>query len=339
MNKISAMIAAATLAATLATPVSAATLKMATLVPAGTHWMKEFRAAAKAVEDQTEGRVSFKFYPGGVMGSDQSVLRKMRIGQLDGGALSAGSLAERYSGVNLYSLPFLFRDYSEVRAVRDLVDPVIKRELDKKGLVVLGISEGGFAYMMSDKPVQSVEDIKERKVWVPEGDRISRETFETAGISPVALPVSDVYTGLQTGLVDTVAINPSAAIALQWHSRVNALTDEPLLFIVGMMVVDKRRFSRLSSDDQTVVKTVVGDVFKRLDEANRKNDREAMEALKATGIKTVSMSPENREAWQAIASETLKALGEEGVYPVELLDRVRQRLASVRGNAVAQRAE
>ncbi|EDY86852.1 trap dicarboxylate transporter, putative [gamma proteobacterium HTCC5015] len=312
---------------------SAATLKIATVVPEGTHWMKEFRAAGQAVEESTEGRVKLKFYPGGVMGSDQSVLRKMRIGQLNGGALSSGSLAQHYSGVNLYSLPFLFRNYDEVRAVRDLIDPVIQQELAKKGLVVLGISEGGFAYMFSDRAVQSVEDIKSRKVWVPEGDRISRETFESAGISPVALPISDVYTGLQTGLIDTVAINPTGAIALQWHTRVNAMTHEPLLFIMGMMVVDKRAFMRLSTADQGVVKEAVSAAFGRLDQANRNNDEQALKALEANGIEIAPMSEANRAEWQKLADATLQRLEGEGVFPKALLSKVRERLAQLRGDA------
>ena len=83
----------------------AATLKIATVVPNGSGWMNEMKAAAKEVKEKTDGRVKIKYYPGGVMGSDKTVLRKMRSGQLHGGAISAGALAHIYNGVNLYSLP------------------------------------------------------------------------------------------------------------------------------------------------------------------------------------------------------------------------------------------
>ncbi|MEW8584323.1 MAG: TRAP transporter substrate-binding protein DctP, partial [Candidatus Thiodiazotropha sp.] len=69
------------------------TLKIATLAPDGTSWMKEMRAAAKQIQQQTEGRVRIRFYPGGVMGNDNSVLRKIRVGQLHGGAVTGGGLS------------------------------------------------------------------------------------------------------------------------------------------------------------------------------------------------------------------------------------------------------
>ncbi|MCU7941035.1 MAG: TRAP transporter substrate-binding protein DctP [gamma proteobacterium symbiont of Bathyaustriella thionipta] len=74
------------------TIVQAKTFKIATLSPDGSDWMQKMRSGAKEIKQKTNGRVKFKFYPGGVMGDDQAVLRKIRIGQLHGGALGGGSL-------------------------------------------------------------------------------------------------------------------------------------------------------------------------------------------------------------------------------------------------------
>jgi len=73
---------------------SAATLKIATISPEGSMWMEKMRKGADQVEKETEKRVAMKFYPGGVMGNDNAVLRKIRIGQLQGGAFVAGSLSQ-----------------------------------------------------------------------------------------------------------------------------------------------------------------------------------------------------------------------------------------------------
>ena len=141
----------------------AQTLKIATVAPEGTTWMKEFRAAGKEVKKKTEGRVKLKFYPGGVMGNDQSVLRKIRVGQLHGGALSGGALTHLYNGVQIYSLPFMFEDQEEIAIARQVLDPVVSAELKRKGLSVLGISEGGFAHLFSDKPVRTLSDLRGQK--------------------------------------------------------------------------------------------------------------------------------------------------------------------------------
>ena len=131
-------------------PVSAKnmTFKIATAAPDGTMWMQEMRAAAEQIEKRTAKRVEFRFYPGGVMGSDKSVLRKIRIGQLHGGLITGGGLASVYTDANLYSLPFLFRNYKEVDFIRGKMDPVLIAGLKKKGYISFGFSEGGFAYLM-----------------------------------------------------------------------------------------------------------------------------------------------------------------------------------------------
>src|SRR5690554_4800234 len=113
-----------------AVPADAAELKVATIAPDGSHWMREMRAAAAEIEERTNGGVEIKFYPGGVMGNDAQVLRKIRIGQLHGGAFTAGGLAERYSALNLYGMPLLFRSLDEVDYVRMHLDPVLKQGLE-----------------------------------------------------------------------------------------------------------------------------------------------------------------------------------------------------------------
>ena len=308
----------------------AVTLKMATLVPDGTAWMSEFKAAAKEVKEKTEGRVKLKFFPGGVMGSDKSVLRKMRVGQLHGGAMSTGALANFYNGTQVYGLPFLFNSYEEVSHVRPFLDADVEAGLAKKGMIMLGISEGGFAYLMADKALRNNEDLKAQKVWIPEGDVISQSIFEKAGVSPVSLPISDVYTGLQTGLIDTVGVNPTGAIALQWHTKIKYVTDEPLLFLMGTMVISEKAFKKVNAADQKVVKGAVSAAFARLDGINRTDDKRAREALKSIGVEFVQMSDADRLKWQSISKASLQELAAQDVYPVELLQQVQDKLSAFR---------
>ena len=138
----------------------ARTIKIATISPDGTLWMQEMRAGAKEVKKRTQGRVVFKFYPGGVMGSDENVLRKIRIGQLQGGAVTMGSLRGVYSDIDIYSLPYLFSSFKQVDYVRERLDQTLLDELEKKGFVAFGFGEGGFTYMMSDSPLYTAEDVR-----------------------------------------------------------------------------------------------------------------------------------------------------------------------------------
>src|SRR5690606_19697027 len=182
-------------------PISAQTFKIATLAPDGSSWMNDMRAAAEEIGKRTDNRVQFRFYPGGVMGNDQSVLRKIRIGQLHGAAFTAGSLAEVYPDINVLGLPFLFRNLDEVDYLRSQLDPVLRKGLEDAGFVNFGFAEGGFAKVMSTRPIRKTTDLNNEKAWVPDNDKISYRVMSALGVSPVRMPITDVLTGLQTGLM------------------------------------------------------------------------------------------------------------------------------------------
>jgi TRAP-type C4-dicarboxylate transport system substrate-binding protein len=314
-----------------AAPAAARTFKIATLSPDGTAWMQEMRRGAKTIEEQTEGRVKLKFYPGGVMGNDRTVLRKIRIGQLHGGAFSGGELVEVYNDMQLYSLPYLFHSYEEVDYVRKRMDPLIRTGLEERGFVAVGLSEGGFAHILSSHPLQRREDLEGRKVWIPEGDTMSRIALETANISPIPLPISDVYTGLQTGLIDTVAVSPIGAIAFQWHTKVRYFTDVPLMYLFGTLTFAKKPFDKLSAEDRAVVHEVMGEIFAKLDRDNRRDNEAAREALQNQGIEFVRPTPDEMERWQSIAAEAVSRYEGLNLYSDELYEILMGHLRDFRG--------
>ncbi len=136
------------------------------------------------------------------MGNDKKVLRKVRIGQLQGGAFTASGLSERYADIVIYGLPLLFNDDAEVDYVRERMDPQLEAGLSAAGFESLGMAGGGFAVLMGSEQVTTLDELRGRKVWVPEGDRISYAAMESLDLSPVVLPITDVLTGLQTGLLE-----------------------------------------------------------------------------------------------------------------------------------------
>ena len=307
-------------------------LKIATLAPAGTTWMKEMKAGANLIAERTGGRVKLKFYPGGVMGNDQSVHRKIKIGQLHGGAFTPGGLAQVDSSIQSLGLPMMFKSFDEVDYVRAKMDPVIKQQMEAKGFVLLGISEGGFVRILSKKPMQSLESIRNSKVWVPAGDRIGQIAMSALGITPISLPISDVFTGLQTGLIETVTVNPTAAIAFQWHTSTSFMTEVPISYLIGVMAIQKKAFDKLSPDDQQIVREEIGKVFKRLDTINRSDNQAAKAALQNQGITFVTPDPGEIERWKSISDQSIEEMIETGVISSEIVDQVRGHLQSFHNN-------
>jgi len=295
-----------------ATHVSAATvLKLATIAPDGSQWMTDHRAAADRIKKRTEGRVSLKFYGGGVMGNDRKVLRKIRIGQLQGAAFTTSGLVDRYPAMTLYGMPFMFRSLEEVDYVRQKMDPQLIQGLEETGLVSFGFAGGGFANFMSREPLKSHQDLQGKKIWVPEGDVVSFTALQAMNLSPSALPVSDVLTGLQTGLLDVIVAPPAGALLLQWYTKVKYLNPLPVAYTLGLLAIDKRAFERLSEADQAVVREELTEVYKNLEETNKRDNIAARDALLANGIKLVEADPKDIPYWREVAATTSEKIWKE----------------------------
>ena len=318
------------LLAAAATSANAVDIKVATVAPDGSRWMQQMRAGAEEVNARTSGRVTLKFYPGGVMGNDAQVLRKIRIGQLQGGAFTAGGLAERYAGLNLYGIPLLFRSLDEIDAVRAQLDPELAAGLDRAGFVTFGFIEGGFANLLSNEPIRSVEDMRRKKVWVPEGDAISFLAMQTMGLSPSVLPVTDVLTGLQTGLIEITFASPVAALVLQWHTKVKYITDLPVSYSMGVFAIEKGAFSALSADDQRVVREVMGRYCHELDREARDDNRKAAEVLARSGLQTVTVNDADVQGWRKTIESIHPQLRARPDIDAALFDRLLAMLAEYR---------
>ncbi len=306
------------------------TLKIATLSPEGSMWMEKMRQGTKMVAKETENRVNFKFYPGGVMGNDNAVLRKIRAGQLQGGAVVGGSLAKFFPANQIYAQPMKFRNQKEVDYVRKHMDQFIVDGLYDAGFVTFGIIGGGFSYIMSQKPVKTLSDLAGRKVWVPDNDKLTMDVVEIFHINPIPLPLSDVRTGLQSGLIDTVGTSPVGAVVLQWHTQVSYLTDIPLIYLYGVMAIDKKKFMKINEPDREIVTRIMTKACKEIDVRNREDDINASDVLKQRGIEFLSPSGKDLEEWQQTADKASDKMKESGVLPEDVVDKMDRLLAEYR---------
>ena len=305
-------------------------LKIATLAPQNSSWATEFMAGAREIEQRTGGRVKMKFYWGGAQGSESKVLQKIKIGQLHGGTFSPTDFQERYPDVNIYGLPFFFESLSEVNYVRARVDEQLKQGFDELGFRTYGFAGGGFANILSNEPVSSHADLKGKKVWLPEGDLISYEAMKALQLSPVPLPITDVLTGLQTGLIDIVAIPPVVALALQWHTKVKYVTQVPVLYAMGFMAIDKRALRRVSDDDQAVIADVLQAVYARVDADSEAEGMNAIDALLGVGIQDVDLASGEFERIRLAMRGAHRGMAERGMFSADLLQEIRAHVEDYR---------
>ena len=307
----------------------AAVIKIATMSPDGTAIMKKMRQAAKDIYKKTDQRVKIKFYPGGVMGDESAILRKMRINQLQGAAITSGALTRYFKDTSILGMPFLFNSQKEVLYVREHIDHLIIDGLKKKGLISFGLAESGFVYFLSNKPIHTIADLKKEKFWVPDNTS-ARNTVELFSLKPIPLPFGDVLAGLQTHLINTIASSPIAAIALQWHTQVKYLTDMPVLYTWGTLVISKKAMKKLKKKDRAIVQQIMSAAFKDIDQQNQKDNVAALAALKNQGIVFIKPTKEEALEWKQLAISGNKKLIEKGYNSKEMYQLIQKHIAEFR---------
>jgi TRAP-type C4-dicarboxylate transport system substrate-binding protein len=247
-------------------------------------------------------------------------------------------LSDRYSDFLIYGLPLVFHSQEEVDYVREKMDPILAEGLEAAGFVSFGFAGGGFAKFMGNQPVRSIEDLRGKKVWVPEGDTISYEAMVALDLSPVVLPITDVLMGLQTGLLEYIATPPVGAVVLQWYTKVKYVSTLPISYAIATMVVDKRAFGGISEADQAIVRERFSAVYDQFDQQQRTDNRQAEEALAANGLQFINPDSELVPQLRQAANAANVQMGKDGVFSAELLDQMQALLEEFRSGAGMKQA-
>jgi TRAP-type C4-dicarboxylate transport system substrate-binding protein len=306
-------------------------LKFATLAPAGTTWMNLLQAWAEEVREASEGRLVFKIYPGGVQGDEPDVLRKIRFGQLHGGAFTGYGIGHIYSPTRVLELPFLFNNIAEIDLVRERLMPEITQGYRDNGYELVGWMEVGFVYFFSQEPIRSLDDLRKRRIWHWQGDPMGAAFFQASRLAPIPLSIIDVYTSLSTGLIDTVYTPPLGAIALQWFTKTSYITDVPMANGIGSLVVSRRFFQNLPQDLQKLLKRTGMETGKKLIAATRKDNVEALEILKERGLQIITDTDDlESEEVQMISTRAAQHLMNNGYIPEYMFRQVNQWLQEYR---------
>lgn len=310
------------------------TIKFATIAPDGSTWMNVMRAYDEAIRKESNGKLGFKIYPGGVQGEDKDVIKKIRIGQIHSAGFTGVGLGEIAPKVRILDSPFLCTNYAEVDHLYENLQKEFEQAFLDGGFVLLGWAEVGFVYVFSNTPVRTVSDMSGVKMWMWEGDPVAEATFKTFGINPIPLSVVDVLTSLQTGLINGAYVSPYAAVALQWNTRVKYMMGVPLADACGAVVISRKKFDSLPADLQEILLRNGKTFLRELTLKSRGENKAAIETLKKNGIQVIDVSSEKTVSeYNRLGRETRRALVGK-LYDEEFLSRVEGQLQTFRaGNA------
>ncbi|TNE50566.1 MAG: hypothetical protein EP343_07725 [Deltaproteobacteria bacterium] len=282
------------------------TLRIATLAPKGSSWVKVMDAFRWEVRKKSKGKLRIKLYTGGRMGDEKVVVRKVRLDSLQGAAITAIGLSQINPALLALQLPFMFRSYKELYAVRRHLDSHLRKQLLDKGFVLLGWGDLGYIYLFSKLRLQSIDDLKKAKIWAWTDDPITKQFSDKGGLTPRLLGLLHVRQGLQTGTIDTVVGTPLTLIAMQWHSYVKYRVAYRFAIGLGATVVSKKSFDRLPPNLQKILLKTAAKYHRLLLKIVRRDNRRALKTLRKRGIKGIKMTKKQKREVRQIAAKVNK---------------------------------
>jgi TRAP-type C4-dicarboxylate transport system substrate-binding protein len=300
---------------------AATEIKIATVAPRGSMWMKALNAMRKKILDKTGGEVNLRFFPGQVQGDERDVVRKMQTEQLHGGAFTAIGLAMINPNVLIMQMPMVFKNYAAVDRVRENLRGDFEKTFRDKGYELLGWGEVGWIHLFTQNKVTSIAELKGQKVWVWNDDPISKAMMKEIGVSPRLLGLPQVLPALNTGIVNAVYNSPLGCMALQWHSKVKYMGAKPVAIGIGATVISKKIFDSLKPEHQKVLKEYGEKFHNLLLKKVRKSNDKALQALKAGGLEIVPLGPKDDETLKNASRKVAKAFSPR-YYPQALLGKV-----------------
>jgi len=263
------------------------TLRIASLVPEGSSWMKVLNAWNKTLKERTNGKLKLRFYPGGSQGDERDFVRKMRVGQLDGGVVTMTGMSMLIPAMNVLVLPGLLETYEKLDRVREKMAPEFGAMFEKEGFKFVGWGDAGKTRLFSVKPIKRPSDIKAMRPWVWKDDPIFVEFYQVIGASAVRLGVPEVYPALQTRMVDVVSSSAITAVSFQWYTRVKYMTAHNSAIIVGGTMMRKDKYDELPADLQEAFDSTAARAHEILNKVVRKEDEKAYKVVVDKGIQPV----------------------------------------------------
>jgi len=305
-------------------------LRIGTLAPKNSLYHRQLMELGEAWRTAQGGNAKYLVYPDGSQGGETDMVRRMRIGQLQGGLLSVVGLREIEPSIAaLQNMPMMFKSWEEVDYVREKMRPAMEKRFLDKGFVVLAWGDAGWVRFFSKDPAFGPNDFKKMKffAWGAEADQ--QEIMKSLGYTPVPLETADILPAVQTGMINAVPATPYFALATQIYTTASNMLDMNWAPVVGALIITKKSWDELSPEGQASVREAGTRAGIQLRAKARQEVDEAVDAMKKRGLTVNKPNAEQIKEWNALA-EWLYPRIRGKLVPAEQFDEVVAHLKAFR---------
>jgi len=312
-----------------------AQLKIGSLVPKNSLYHRQLQEIGEVWKKGQDASAKLLIYPDGSQGGEAEMVRRMRIGQLQGALLSVVGLSEIEPSISaLQTLPLLFKSWEELDYVREQLRAGVEKRFLDKGFVVLAWGDAGWVRFFSKDPAFRPEDYKKMKFFAWGSENAQQELMKSSGYTPVPLEPTDILPSIQTGMINVVPSTPYFALASQIYTTANNMLEINWAPIVGAIVVTKKSWDEMSPALQTQLRAASDQAGANIRVQARKEVDEAVLAMQKRGLHVNKPSPEQMKEWTELADKLYPKI-RGSLVPADTFDEVFAHLKVYR----AQRAK
>lgn len=298
----------------------AQTIKLGTLAPKGSPWYDILQDMAGEWSDASGGKVKARIYPGGAIGDETDMVRKMRIGQLQGAVLTSEGLGRIVPELRVLQLPMWYRSDEELDHVRAGLISEIEALFEQRGFKVLNWGDIGWIRLFTKAPATTPADLETQKLFCWSGDQTICDAWTRQGFSPVPLPMTEIFSGLQSGMIDAVFTAPVPALSYQWFGLANQMTDVKVLKMIGATIVTMKAWRRIPEEVRPRVLAAAAEAGRRSEMRIRSFDAESIKVMQQHGLTVHALTPELQRAWEVRSRDAYPVLLD-GVVPPDMVAR------------------
>jgi len=294
-------------------------IKVATLVPRTQDLAVQEKRYNQRLAEATNGRIQFKTYFGGSAGDDQTVIRKMKIGQVDAAPLGTDVVARYVHQCTVLMAPQTFTNWKQVDAVRSALAVEFNDEAYKNGFKVMSWWDGGQVRIFSKNPVRNFGDLRKGRPWLYPESALLKEFYQMINVTGVPLPLSEVYSGLMTNMIDTVWMSSVLGTAFRWTTETKYVSTMPVSVIQGAFLLRRAVWDGFSKEDQATLTTILNDQSAATQADFRRDDEKTYKKLQTRGITPIDF--DKPQDWLDMGKKLRKKMVGRS-YSQDLLDRV-----------------
>ena len=272
-------------------------IKIGTMAPQGSLWDTTLKEIAAEWENLSNGKIRAKIYTGGSIGNEEDIIRKMKLGRLNGAALTSQGMASIDPDLLALSLPMKISGDDEFDYVFKKIIPSFNRTLDENGFKSLGWTMSGWVKWFTTKPISTPADLSKLKLAVDNTDEKVIQIWKRLGFKVIPLALTDLMSGLYSGMAEGTYITPYAASAMGMAELTPYMHDMPITPFYAGLIINNKTWKRIpdkyKDDLLSSTERIIDDFYDKM----KKIEEEAVSVMKTQGLVVNPATPLNTELW------------------------------------------